>query len=57
MPYIVVFDELAATANREADGRHHPFALRDAGIFSLLVFDVDVERLTLEEEFEIAVML
>lgn len=53
--HIVVLNELSTTSREH--GTEHTLALTQAGIFPLLILDVDIEGFTLKEQLQVAVML
>lgn len=52
-----MLDELSSGAHGETKGTQHAFVFLQQGIFPLLVLDVDIERLTLKEQLQIAIVL
>jgi len=53
--YIIMFDELATAATQH--GTKHAFAFTEPWILALLVLDVDIESITLQEKFQVAIVL
>lgn len=53
--YIIMLNELSPTARQNA--AKHALAFAEAGVFTLLVLDIDTESIALKEELQVTVML
>jgi hypothetical protein len=55
--HIILLDKFVGTPNINAKRAKHALALAQTRLFPLLVLDINVERLTLEKELQVGIML